>query len=138
MLAHACRVPPPDPLRPRRRLTGVAVTVHIPQALRAQCAGAPTVAIDVPEGGATSLRAVLTALDAAHPALVARVLDEQGRLRRHVNVFVDGSGLGGAEDLQTQVGSTSEIWILPAVSGGCPSDATPWARTEPDRRRSAR
>lgn len=96
----------------------MAITVHLPQALRSHCAGAVTVAVDVPDGAATSLAGVLATLGAVYPDLVARVLDEQGRLRRHVNLFVDGSGLGGAEDLRTPVGSASEVWILPAVSGG--------------------
>jgi molybdopterin converting factor small subunit len=48
------------------------------------------------------------------PGIVERVLDEQRVVRRHVNVFVDGD----RASLTTPVKAGSEIWILPAVSGG--------------------
>jgi sulfur-carrier protein len=51
---------------------------------------------------------------------VERVLDEQGRVREHVNVFVDGESVRAAArlGLATPVRAGAEVWILPAVSGG--------------------
>lgn len=97
----------------------MAVAVHIPRALRAECAGAAVVSVATPGGTAASLADLLTLLGAAHPALRLRLADEQGRLRPHVNVFVDGSAVGSRDRLdRVPVGPAAEVWILPAVSGG--------------------
>ena len=64
------------------------------------------------EGG-TVVQA-LQALEAAEPALNGWILDERGRVRRHINVFVDGEY--GTE--QTPVGPDGRIDVLPAISGG--------------------
>ena len=60
----------------------------------------------------------LDAVAVAHPALERRIRDEQGRLRRHVNVFVDGSNVRDLEALATPLPEGSEVVVLPAVSGG--------------------
>ena len=49
-----------------------------------------------------------------HPRLKSWVLDEQGRIRRHVNVFVDGA----RADLDVAVRPDSELNIIQAISGG--------------------
>jgi molybdopterin converting factor small subunit len=66
---------------------------------------------DVP--GAT-VREILRALEAEHPALAGWILDERGKIRRHINVFVAGER--GEED--TQVGDADAVDVLPAISGG--------------------
>mgnify|MGYP000120733460 CR=1 FL=1 len=63
--------------------------------------------------GAT-VKDVLAALERAHPAIAGWVLDEQGRIREHVNVFVNGT----AGDERTQVGETDQLHVLPAITGG--------------------
>jgi molybdopterin converting factor small subunit len=57
---------------------------------------------------------LLVELERAHPAAGGWILDERGRLRRHINVFVNGE-LGGQE---TEVGDDDRIDVLPAISGG--------------------
>jgi molybdopterin synthase sulfur carrier subunit len=57
---------------------------------------------------------LLRALERAQPALAGWILDERGRVRRHINVFVNGER--GGED--TAVGSDDRVDILPAISGG--------------------
>jgi len=57
---------------------------------------------------------VLVALERAHPPIAGWVLDEQGRIREHVNVFVNGTH--GEE--QTQVGDGDRVHVLPAITGG--------------------
>jgi sulfur-carrier protein len=57
---------------------------------------------------------LLRALEDAHPGVRGWVLDERGRIRRHVNVFVNGEQ-GGAE---TTVGERDRVEVLPAISGG--------------------
>ncbi len=63
--------------------------------------------------GAT-VRDVLVALEAAHPPIAGWVLDEQGRIREHVNVFVNGTH--GEE--KTPVADADRVHVLPAITGG--------------------
>ena len=63
--------------------------------------------------GATVVE-LLRGLEEAQPAVGGWILDEQGRIRRHINVFVNGER--GAAD--TPVGVDDRIEILPAISGG--------------------
>jgi molybdopterin synthase sulfur carrier subunit len=67
-----------------------------------------------PAEGAT-VGELLKALEGAQPALNGWILDERGRIRRHVNVFVNGER--GREG--TAVGAGDRIDVLPAISGGC-------------------
>ena len=53
-----------------------------------------------------------------YPGVRQRVLDDQGNIRRHVNVFVDGENVRCAQGGVTQVTHASEVWIYPALSGG--------------------
>lgn len=57
---------------------------------------------------------LLRALERAHPPLAGWVLDERGRIREHVNVFVNGEQ--GRED--TPVGDGDRVHVLPSISGG--------------------
>jgi len=57
---------------------------------------------------------LLKELERAHPAAGGWILDEQGVLRRHINVFVNGE-LGGQD---TPVAGDDRIDVLPAISGG--------------------
>ena len=57
---------------------------------------------------------LLRALEAAQPALRGWILDERGRVRRHINVYVNAEA-GGAD---TAVGEDDRVDVLPAISGG--------------------
>ena len=61
-----------------------------------------------------SVNDILTALDAAAPGMRERLVEEGPRLRRHINVFVDGQ----PADLATPVAPTATVHVIPAVSGG--------------------
>jgi sulfur-carrier protein len=52
------------------------------------------------------------------PALRGYLLDDQGRLRHHVAVFVDGRRVRDIETLQDAVGPASEVCVVQALSGG--------------------
>ena len=66
----------------------------------------------------STLRAVLEAYFSLHPALRAYLLDEQGALRKHVVIFVDGRQLGDRSGLSDAVGDASEVYVMQALSGG--------------------
>lgn len=91
----------------------MAVTVKLPTQLRANADGASSVEVQ----GATVGEA-LDALFAAHGELRDRISDEDGGLRRFVNVYVDGDDIRFGDGLDTAVRDGGEITILPAVAGG--------------------
>jgi sulfur-carrier protein len=53
-----------------------------------------------------------------HPQLERRLRDEQGRLRPHVLMFVDGVSVRGGAPMATSIGDGAEVFVAPAVSGG--------------------
>lgn len=76
--------------------------------------------IDCPERivpGAT-VRAALQEVFGIQPQVRDYVLDEQGHLRKHVHIFVDGRRLRDGMRLDEPVGEASEIYVMQALSGG--------------------
>jgi hypothetical protein len=55
---------------------------------------------------------------AQNPRLASYVVDEHGRLRKHVAVFVDGELVRDRERLSDEIGAASEIVVMQALSGG--------------------
>lgn len=94
----------------------MAVSVLIPGALRVDAAGESKLSVELGEGGV--LRDVLDAVAERHPRMDRRLRDEQGVLRRYVNVYVDGEECRRGGGLDTPVTATSEVQILPSVAGG--------------------
>lgn len=93
----------------------MTVTFHLAGFLRTFAGGAHEVSVDVP--GATVGEA-LRALRERHPGVVSRVLDEQGAVRRHVNVFIGDRSIRDGAGLETTLRDRDEISLLAAVSGG--------------------
>lgn len=91
----------------------MAVTVRIPTTLRPMAGGASTVQVE----GAT-LADVITNLDAAHPGFRDRLLDEDGALRKFVNLFVADDDVRYLQGLDTPVPDGETVSIIPAVAGG--------------------
>jgi hypothetical protein len=70
------------------------------------------------EAEGATVREVLDRVLAEDPLLRGYILDEQGRLRRHVNVFVGGRMIADRRRLSDPVGPRDEIHVLQALSGG--------------------
>ncbi|MGE0814191.1 MAG: MoaD/ThiS family protein [Vicinamibacterales bacterium] len=70
----------------------------------------------VVDGG--TVRQALEAVFTANPRLRGYILDEHGRLRKHVTVFVDDAALADREGLSDTVGPEDDIYVLQALSGG--------------------
>ena len=68
------------------------------------------------EGG--TVGAVLAVVFASRPALRGYVLDDQGALRRHVAVYVNGQPVRDRIRLTDPVGTHDEIYVFQALSGG--------------------
>ena len=88
-------------------------TIRIPTPLRGYTDGADELVVE----GAT-VGEVLGRLGAEHEGLLARILDEQGRLRSFVNVFVGRDNVKGREGLGTPLAEGDVVSIVPAVAGG--------------------
>ena len=91
----------------------MSVTVRIPTPLRKL-----TNDQDVVAASGDSLAAVILDLDATYPGLQTRVVDEEGAIRRFVNVFVNGEDVRFLDGLGTPIAEGDEVSIVPAVAGG--------------------
>ena len=89
------------------------VTVRIPQPLRGLTGDQSTV-----QGAGASLADCIAGLDAAHPGMRDRLMDESGQLRRFVNVYVNGEDVRFMDGLGTALKDGDEVSIVPAVAGG--------------------
>ena len=89
------------------------VTVRIPTTLRPLAGGRSIVEVE-----GSTVGEVLKSLDAAHEGFADRLLDEQGNLRRFVNVFVADDDVRYLQGLDTPVPDGETVAILPAVAGG--------------------
>lgn len=67
---------------------------------------------------AATVRDVVQAIDALAPGFAFYVCDERGRLRRHVNIFVEEERVGDRNGLSDAVRPDSRVFILQALSGG--------------------
>jgi molybdopterin synthase sulfur carrier subunit len=91
----------------------MAVNVRIPTPLRRFTDGRDLVSVE-----ARDIRGVLDGLEAAHPGLKARLCDDEGRLRRFVNLFYRDEDIRFLGELDTVVEDGSEVSIVPAIAGG--------------------
>jgi sulfur-carrier protein len=91
----------------------MSVSVRVPTILRTYTKGESEVTAD-----GTTLSEVLDSLDADYPGIKARVVDEQGKLRRFVNVYVGNEDVRFAEGLETKTPEGTQVSVIPAVAGG--------------------
>jgi molybdopterin converting factor small subunit len=89
------------------------VTIHVPGPLRKYCAGAAQISIS-----ARTVGAALEDLRRSQSALYCNVCDETGKLRRHLNVFVNSNNVRDLDGVDTTLTPGDVVTILPAVSGG--------------------
>jgi molybdopterin synthase sulfur carrier subunit len=95
-------------------MTQMSVSVRIPTILRTYTDGAAEVTAE----GAT-LAEVVESLEKSYPGIAARVLDDTGKLRRFVNVYVNDDDVRFADGLQTATPDGANVSVIPAVAGGC-------------------
>jgi sulfur-carrier protein len=93
----------------------VPVTVRIPTYLASFAGGQNSLALS---GSPATVSAALEDLWEHHPGLRDRIVDEQGQVRQHINIFVGDEAIRFAGGLSTTVPADAEILIVPAVSGG--------------------
>ncbi|MCW2942793.1 MAG: molybdopterin synthase sulfur carrier subunit [Actinomycetia bacterium] len=91
----------------------MSVSVRIPTILRTYTSGSSEVKAE----GAT-LREVIASLESSYAGIAARILDESGKLRRFVNVYVGDEDVRFVEGLDTATAEGAQVSIIPAVAGG--------------------
>jgi sulfur-carrier protein len=94
----------------------MSVAVRIPTILRTYTKGESDVSVDVPPEA--TLSDVINTLESSYPGLRARVLDDQGALRRFVNVYVNDDDVRFASGLATPTPDGAKVSVIPAVAGG--------------------
>jgi len=91
------------------------ITIELPKSLGLTVDGKSTVEIDEP---CSTVGSALAALGEESPGVLDRIIDEQGNVRAHVNVFSDGENIRFLDGLNTSVSDNSAILIIGAISGG--------------------
>ena len=92
----------------------MAVSVRVPTILRTYTGGESEVTAD-----GANVAEVLDDLDAKYAGIKGRIVDEDGKLRRFVNVYVGNDDVRFQDDLATPTPDGTEISVIPAVAGGC-------------------
>jgi len=91
---------------------------HLPSPLRRWVGGHEVIEVSLPLDSRMTIVDAFIFLGRDYPGIRQRVLDDQGRIRSHINVFVDGEDVRFTDGNATQVTHASEVWICPALSGG--------------------
>lgn len=92
----------------------MSINVRIPTILRTYTQDQSQVTAE----GAT-LSEVLDSLESSFPGIKARVVDDEGKLRRFVNIYVAEEDVRFAQGLDTPTPDGAQVSIIPAVAGGC-------------------
>lgn len=102
--------------------SATAARVVIPSALAAFAGGRSEISVELPAAGAAGPRSPLThLLDELRrqvPALERRIRDERGRVRGHVNIYLDGTDIRELGGVETVVVPGATVQIIAAISGG--------------------
>jgi molybdopterin converting factor small subunit len=91
----------------------MSVSVRIPTILRTYTGGESEVSAN-----GDNLAAVLDDLDSTYAGIKGRIVDEQGELRRFVNVYVGNDDVRFLDSLETATPEGTQISVIPAVAGG--------------------
>jgi sulfur-carrier protein len=89
------------------------VSVRVPTILRTYTGGASEVS-----ASGTTLAEVIDSLEASYPGIRGRVIDDAGKLRRFVNVYVGDEDVRFADGLATPTPPGASVSVIPAVAGG--------------------
>lgn len=91
----------------------MSVSVRIPTPLRSLTADR-----DVVEAAGETVQHLVLDLERQFPGIGDRIIDEDGEIRRFVNLFVNGEDVRFENGLHTQLNDGDEVSIVPAVAGG--------------------
>lgn len=87
--------------------------VRVPTPLRKYTKGA-----DEADAAGDTVKALVDDLEKNFPGIKERICDESGKIRRFVNVYVNGDDIRFLQNLDTSVNNGDSISIVPAIAGG--------------------
>ncbi len=90
-----------------------AINVRLPTVLRPQANGRSSVSID-----GSTVGEIVSGLVADYPGLESNLLDDDGDVRKFINIYLNDEDIRFLERLETPVVQGDEVAILPAVAGG--------------------
>lgn len=91
----------------------MSVRVRVPTPLRKYTQGADEV-----NAQGNSIRSIVEDLEKNYPGIKERICDETGKVRRFVNVYVNGDDIRFLQNLETSLKEGDNISIVPAIAGG--------------------
>lgn len=91
----------------------MSVRVRVPTPLRRFTSGAEEV-----NASGASVAALVEDLEKNHPGIKERICDDEGKVRRFVNIFVNGDDIRFLNNLETAIKDGDEVSIVPAIAGG--------------------
>jgi molybdopterin synthase sulfur carrier subunit len=91
----------------------MAVTIKIPTPLRKFTAEKDLIVVD-----GNTVGEALKDLDAKHPGLWQKLCDDEGKVRRFINVYAGEDDIRFLDGLQTKLANGAELAIVPAIAGG--------------------
>ena len=91
----------------------MAVRVRVPTPLRKFTQG-----IDEVNAQGANVKSVVEDLEKKYPGIKERICDESGKIRRFVNVYVNGDDIRFLQNLETSIKEGDNISIVPAIAGG--------------------
>lgn len=95
----------------------MGIIVRVPTPLRTLTGGKDEVSIE-----AATVGEALSVLESQFPGIRDRLLDDKGKVRRHVNLFVGEEDIRFLDGLGTQLKAGDQLSIIPAIAGGSPVD----------------
>ena len=91
----------------------MSVRVRVPTPLRKFTQGADEV-----DAQGNTIRSIVEDLEKNYPGIKERICDETGKVRRFVNVYVNGDDIRFLQNLETSLKEGDNISIVPAIAGG--------------------
>ena len=88
-------------------------TVYIPTPIRRLTGGQSKVVVE-----GSDVRSLLDAVDAQYPGVNEKLLDDDGNVKRFINVFVNDDEVRTLQGLDTEVSDSDRVSIVPAMAGG--------------------
>ena len=97
----------------RKKGTKPMATIRIPTPLRRLTGGQSKVNMD-----GTTVGQIIEGLEKSYPGIGERLLDEQGEVKRFINIFVNGEEIRTLDGSSTPLSDSDEVSIVPAMAGG--------------------
>jgi len=91
----------------------MSVRVRVPTPLRKYTQGADEV-----DAQGSNIKSLVDDLEKNYPGIKERICDESGKVRRFVNVYVNGDDIRFLQNLDTALKEGDNISIVPAIAGG--------------------